>query len=87
MEDNIIFKDCKTGTDFENKTVELLRLVGFTADKTGRNDGGIDIVATMNIHSKEYKYCIQCKYFNTTLKQASNSRGLCRDPLLRRKFW
>lgn len=55
MEDNIIFKGCKTGTDFENKTVELLRLVGFTADKTGRNDGGIDIVATMNIHSKEYK--------------------------------
>ena len=64
---NDIFKDCKTGTDFENWIVRFLKIAGFTANKTGGNDGGIDIVATINIHSNEYKYYIQCKYFNTTL--------------------
>lgn len=67
MPDNIIFRDCKTGTDFENNTVLFLNRAGLTANKTGRNDGGIDIVATTNINSVEYKFYIQCKYFNTSL--------------------
>ena len=41
--------------------------MGFKADKTSKNDGGIDIVATKTIDKTEYKYYIQCKYFNTTL--------------------
>lgn len=67
MAEDIIFKNCKTGVDFENKTLEFLRLAGFNADKTGRNDGGIDIIATKDINNSEYKFYIQCKYFNTTL--------------------
>ena len=67
MSENIIFKNCRTGTDFEHKTVEFLEGLGFNAHKTGRNDGGIDIIATKTINETEYKYYIQCKYFNTTL--------------------
>ena len=70
MSDNqIVFKDCYTGKDFELRVVDFLRGVGFKADKTGRNDGGIDIVATKEIEGTEYKFYIQCKYFNTTLSK------------------
>lgn len=68
-ETGIIFKDCYTGNDFELKVVEFLRGMGFTADKTGHNDGGIDIVATKEVNGTEYKFYIQCKYFNTTLSK------------------
>lgn len=67
MSDDIIFRDCKTGFEFESKTVDFLRMMKFTASHTGRNDGGIDIVATKEVASIEYKFYIQCKYFNTTL--------------------
>ncbi len=65
----IIFNDCYTGKDFELKVVDFLRAMGFQADKTGRNDGGIDIIATKKVQGTEYKYYIQCKYFNTTLSK------------------
>lgn len=65
---DIIFNNCRTGTDFENTTLDFLRLAGFTAKKTGgANDGGIDIVASMNIQGDEYSYYIQCKYHNKPL--------------------
>lgn len=66
--ESIIFKGCYTGTDFENKTLDFLRLAGLTAKKTGgANDGGIDIVASANIQGVEYSYYIQCKYYNKPL--------------------
>ena len=46
MDTSSLFQDCYTGTDFENKIVEFLSKYGFMAQKTGSNDGGIDIVAT-----------------------------------------
>lgn len=59
MSDNqIVFKDCYTGKDFELRVVDFLRGVGFKADKTGRNDGGIDIVATKEVEGTEYKFYI-----------------------------
>ena len=67
MSEDIIFKGCKTGVDFENKTVEFLRKAGFNSNKTGKNDGGIDIVATTSINGTERKYYIQCKYYNKTV--------------------
>lgn len=67
MSEDIIFKGCKTGVDFEVKTVEFLNRLGFNANKTGKNDGGIDIVTTTSINGNEYRYYIQCKYYNTTL--------------------
>ena len=66
--EDIIFSNCRTGTDFENKTLDLLRLAGLIANKTGgANDGGIDIVASVNIQGVEYSYYIQCKYYNKPL--------------------
>ncbi len=71
IKEDIIFNNCYTGTDFENKTLDLLRLAGFTAKKIGgANDGGIDIIASMNIQGIKYSYCIQCKYHNKTLAKA-----------------
>lgn len=43
MDTSFLFQDCYTGTDFENKIVEFLSKYGFMAQKTGSNDGGIDI--------------------------------------------
>lgn len=44
--ENIVFNNCYSGTEFENKTVDFLRLAGLTANRVGKaNDGGIDIEA------------------------------------------
>lgn len=44
IDQNIIFNNCNTGTDSENKTPDFLGLAGFNAKKIGgANDGGIDI--------------------------------------------
>lgn len=46
--ENIVFNNCYSGTEFGNKTVDFLRLVGLTANRVGKaNDGGIDIEASM----------------------------------------
>lgn len=62
-----IFRDCKSGIDFENTVVKFLRCLAFEANRTGKDDGGIDIVATISILSTKYTFYIQCKYFNTPL--------------------
>ena len=62
-----IFRDCKSGIDFENTVVKFLRCLAFEANRTGKDDGGIDIVATTSILSTKYTFYIQCKYFNTPL--------------------
>jgi HJR/Mrr/RecB family endonuclease len=62
-----IFEGCKSGTDFENIAVEFLRKLRFKANKTGNNDGGIDVVATITFLGTEHKYYIQCKYYNKPL--------------------
>ena len=67
MSEDIIFKGCKTGIDFENMTVDFLKKAWLDAHKTGKNDGGIDIVATTSINGTERKYYIQCKYYNKTV--------------------
>ena len=67
MSESIIFKGCMTGVDFEHKSVEFLNRLGFKANKTGKNDGGIDIVATTSVNGNEHRYYIQCKYYNKTL--------------------
>ena len=67
MEVYEIFPSCKSGADFEDTVTSFLRSVGFNADRTGKDDGGIDIVAKKRIQETEYTFYIQCKYFNTTL--------------------
>ena len=66
-ENYMVFKNCYTGEDFERKMVEFLRVMGFKANKVGKNDGGIDIVAIKTFNETECKFYIQCKYYNTTL--------------------
>lgn len=60
--ENIVFNNCYSGTEFENKTVDFLRLAGLTANRVGKaNDGGIDIEASVNIQGVKYSYYIQCQ--------------------------
>lgn len=49
MEVYEIFPNCKSGADFEETVAIFLRSVGFNADRTGKDDGGIDIVAKKGI--------------------------------------
>jgi len=54
-----IFNDCKTGVDFENRIVDVFRLLGFKATKTGSNDGGIDIIVEGTVEDTLRKFYIQ----------------------------
>lgn len=57
-------KDCKSGRDFELWVQGILTCLGFDAKQTGGNDNGVDIIATITIADKSYKYYIQCKFYN-----------------------
>ena len=57
-------KDCKSGHDFELWVQGILTRLGFDAKLTGGNDNGVDIIATITIADKSYKYYIQCKFYN-----------------------
>lgn len=70
MDTSFIFLNCYTGTDFENLVMDILNENGFTAKKTGSNDGGIDIVAESTTKPKTYTFNIQCKFFNRPLSKA-----------------
>ncbi len=61
---------CKTGIDYENKVVSMLLGLGFKAQRVGKNDNGVDIFASKFINKTEYKFNIQCKYYNTPLGKA-----------------
>lgn len=62
--------DCKTGIDYENKVVSMLIGLGFKAQRVGKNDNGVDIFSSITIDGVEYKFNIQCKYYNTPLGKA-----------------
>ena len=64
MDTSFLFQDCYTGTDFENKIVEFLSKYGFMAQKTGSNDGGIDIVATSDTVPTKYTFNLPQKYID-----------------------
>ena len=78
-----IFNDCKTGVDFENRIVDVFRLLGFKTTKTGSNDGGIDIIVEgtadcannieITINGEIYNYHSDCGTFNDNIKQQSLS--------------
>lgn len=61
---------CKTGIDYENKIVIMLLGLGFKAQRVGKNDNGVDIFASITINKTEYKFNIQCKYYNMPLEKA-----------------
>lgn len=61
-----IFKDCYTGTDFENRVAEFLSNY-CKVQKMGKSDGGVDIIATTTTQPTAYSFNIQCKFFNRTV--------------------
>lgn len=54
MEVYEIFPSCKSGADFEYTVTNFLQSLGFNANRTGKDDGGIDIVAKKRIQETEY---------------------------------
>lgn len=61
--------ECLTGADFENTILNILVNLGFDAHLTGKEDRGIDIIASKTVDEKAYKFYIQCKFWNTTVGQ------------------
>lgn len=67
MLNSLIMVNSYTGVDFENGCVEILEHCGFKAFQTGKEDKGVDIIASITINGTFKKYYIQCKYQNKTL--------------------
>lgn len=63
-------KNCKSGHDFEIWVQGLLNSLGFDARLTGGNDNGVDIIATIDIKKKIYRFYIQCKFYNRPVGRA-----------------
>ena len=61
---SIDFNRCAMGIDFENWVCDLLKQLSFPADRVGKNDSGVDIIATANWEGKKHRFYIQCKYYN-----------------------
>ena len=49
MEVYEIFPSCKSGAGFEDTVTNFLQSLGFNANRNGKDDGGIDIVAKKRI--------------------------------------
>ena len=60
----IDFQRCLSGVEFEGWVVDLLKQLSFPANRVGKNDCGVDIVAEANWKGKKYIFYIQCKYQN-----------------------
>ena len=61
---------CNSGVSYEDAVVAFLNEHGFQAHKTGKSDGGIDIVAVSITKPQSYTFNIQCKYYNKPLGKA-----------------
>lgn len=62
----LLTQNLGSGTDFEEAVAHLLRRNGFSAQLTGNDDRGIDIIAQAPTAGNP-KFLIQCKYHNATL--------------------
>ena len=61
---SIDFERCTSGIEFEDWTKDLLRDLSFNADRVGKNDSGVDVIAKAQWNGKVYRFYIQCKYYN-----------------------
>lgn len=59
-----------SGHNFELAVCNRLRSFGFTADTTGKDDKGVDIVAQAGHVEGKPKFYIQCKFQNTPVSMA-----------------
>ena len=67
---DIDFQRCLSGTEFEDWTVNLLRQLSLKADRVGKNDCGVDIIAKAGWKGKNFLFYIQCKYYNKPIGKA-----------------
>ena len=58
---------CETGTEFESYVVDFLNNHHFNARRVGKNDGGVDIIATYSKDNEEFEFYIQCKFHNKVI--------------------
>lgn len=58
---------CKTGADFEQAVLLLLKGCKINAQATKKEDNGVDIIATYLYKDTSRKYYIQCKFWNHTV--------------------
>lgn len=68
MEAADIFRNCKSGIDFETKICKILINMGFKAERVGKGDKGVDIIA---ITPSGYTFNIQCKFHNKSIDNSS----------------
>lgn len=66
MYNYLLTQNLGSGTDFEEEVAYLLRRNGFSADLTGNDDQGVDIIAQAPTEGNP-KFLIQCKYQNSTV--------------------
>lgn len=58
------FKRWKSGTEYENWVADLLTELQFKANRVGKNDCGVDIIAEANWEGRKHRFYIQCKHYN-----------------------
>ena len=61
---------CLSGADFEDWVVGALERCGLTAERTGKNDCGVDIIAEYKDGKNIHRFYIQCKFYNKPLGKA-----------------
>lgn len=66
MYNYLLTQNLGSGTDFEEHVAHLLRRNGFSAELTGNEDQGVDIIAQATTPGNP-RFLIQCKYQHSTL--------------------
>lgn len=58
------FRRWKSGTEYENWVKDTLTELHFKAERKGKNDSGVDIIAETNWEGRKHRFYIQCKHYN-----------------------
>lgn len=67
MYESDIFRNCKSGIDFETRIRNMLANMGLNAKRVGGGDKGVDVIATT---PSGYTFNIQCKFYNKPIGNA-----------------
>lgn len=79
------FERCTSmsGIDFENWVTKLMNNLGFAANRVGKNDGGIDIVATDTHFGMAYNILHSVQVLQQAFRQGSCAGDFCGSDLFR----
>ena len=56
------FKRWKSSSEYENCFKDLLTELQFRANRVGKNNCGVDIIAETNWNGRKHRFYIQCKH-------------------------